>query len=250
MKPGAGARSGITLASVADAAAECFTEAGYRLTQIADVAGRLGLSVGALYRYVDGKETLFHVAALRAAGGLDLTAALPLKASTIADTRRILDQIVASEARWPILGAAIAAHDASADKALLIAGELYDLLHRWSALIRLLERCGRDHPQTADLFESRMRGPYMRDLIVWSQGIGGPDRAAAAEVMARGAMEAVSWLALRRPFDASALSIPEDQARRAAVEIFSAPFAARAARPFQVLMESSKPDEKGLDSEV
>lgn len=51
------------------AATRCFARAGYRGVSMGDVATEAGLSVGALYRYFNGKEHLFSALAARARQG-------------------------------------------------------------------------------------------------------------------------------------------------------------------------------------
>src|SRR5438309_10553919 len=46
---------------VADAATRVFIEKGYRRTLMSDVAAEAGVSPGALYNYVEGKDALFHL---------------------------------------------------------------------------------------------------------------------------------------------------------------------------------------------
>jgi AcrR family transcriptional regulator len=48
------------------AAASVFSRQGFRRTQMADIAREVGLSAGALYGYVEGKEALFDLALQRA----------------------------------------------------------------------------------------------------------------------------------------------------------------------------------------
>jgi AcrR family transcriptional regulator len=50
------------------AALAVFTGQGFRLTQMADVAREAGISVGALYSYIDGKEALLELAFAQALG--------------------------------------------------------------------------------------------------------------------------------------------------------------------------------------
>lgn len=221
-----GRRSGVSLDQVAEAALECFMDAGYRLTQIADVAARLRISVGAIYRYVDGKETLFHVAALRAAGMVETPAKLPLEASAALDTGARLRVVIAHNARWPALQAAVVAPAVVEGDIVGIGAELYDLLATWAPLIVLMERCVRDRPDIAALFEAEMRGRYMGDLTAWARRFERPGLA-RADTLARGAMEAVSWLALRRPRDQTGRAIADDEARAAGVELFTSAFRGR-----------------------
>lgn len=50
-------------AEILSAAAACFARAGYQRTSMADIAREASLSVGALYRYYESKEALFHALA-------------------------------------------------------------------------------------------------------------------------------------------------------------------------------------------
>ena len=47
------------LVKLLDAAAEAFVEHGFQRTQMDDIAERLGVSKGTIYRAVDSKDTLF-----------------------------------------------------------------------------------------------------------------------------------------------------------------------------------------------
>ena len=47
------------LSKLLDAAAAAFVEHGFQRTQMDDIAERLGVSKGTVYRAVDSKETLF-----------------------------------------------------------------------------------------------------------------------------------------------------------------------------------------------
>ena len=57
------------LEHVVAAAGRVFAELGYRRTRMSDVAREAGLSPGALYTYVEGKEALFHLVVSQRAGG-------------------------------------------------------------------------------------------------------------------------------------------------------------------------------------
>ena len=54
---------------ILDAGSACFSEFGFRATQMRAVAERAGLSTGALYRYFPGKEELFEAVIARARPG-------------------------------------------------------------------------------------------------------------------------------------------------------------------------------------
>lgn len=205
----------LSLPVIARAAGFAFTEGGYRLTQIAHVAAYLGVSVGAIYRYVDGKEALFEASLLECAELLDPDGPLPRRAMTGGALDAALKGFFSSHAHWPQLREAVLA---SSGDASAIAAELFDLLLRWAPLVRLLERCARDRPDLMDMFETGLRRPYMEDLSAWAAHALQGD-AKAIEAIARGAMEAVSWLAIRRPYDATGRRISDPDARAAAIAL-------------------------------
>jgi AcrR family transcriptional regulator len=55
-------RPEVRLAALAEAALHQFSQRGYRLTQVADVANELGLSPGTVYGSVTSTEALFDLA--------------------------------------------------------------------------------------------------------------------------------------------------------------------------------------------
>src|SRR5512147_2921310 len=76
------------LAAIADAAARIFTRQGFRLSQVAHVAGEASVAAGTVYLYAADKTALLDLA-IRAAAGLrlaggDVPAQADLKA-TLAD---------------------------------------------------------------------------------------------------------------------------------------------------------------------
>lgn len=212
---------------VAQAALDCFSESGFRLTQIADVSKCLGVSVGTIYRYVESKEALFHIAALEAVGALAQGLTLPVQVSGPEATAKELRKLIAEDRLWPILRAAAEGPvpvDAKAE-ARAIACELYDAIAARAALISLLDRCAHEIPELADVFNRQIRRRLMDDLETWVRhrdGTTGHGGNVAAR--ARGAMEAIAWLAKTRRRDPTATAIAEDDARAAAVLIFANAF--------------------------
>lgn len=209
---------------VARAALGAFCDGGYRLTQIAHVSERLGVSVGTIYRYVDSKEALFHLAALEAVGEAPDELAAPLKVSGIADTARRLREIIAGDRLWSRLEAALAA-PAPADvraEAREIAEQLYDSISRRAPIVQLLDRCAHETPELTEIFDRRVREPLMRDLVAWAgkRGLAGGAGVSSAAALTRGAMEAIAWLAKTRRGDPTAAWMTDEDARGAAVTIF------------------------------
>src|SRR5262245_17598287 len=116
------------LDALARASLALFCERGYRRTQVADVAERLGISPGSIYRYVASKEGLFELAMLHAFGARPRAAALPLRAPS---ARKLVRQVRVrlggelSRARIAELAARPAPPDVGAELRTVI-GELYD----------------------------------------------------------------------------------------------------------------------------
>src|SRR5262245_56044415 len=93
-----------------EAATAVFLEQGYRRTQIADVASRVGLSKGSVYTYVESKEALFDQV-LQHADRLDrigLPASLPVATPPPGATIERLRRRLAEEGALPALSAALA----------------------------------------------------------------------------------------------------------------------------------------------
>jgi AcrR family transcriptional regulator len=215
-------------AEVAAAALSAFCEGGYRLTQVAHVAERMGLAVGSIYRYVESKEALFHLAVLEAAGERPESPAAPLRVSGMGETATALRRIAKGDRMWSRLEAALASrppHDARAE-AEAIAKELYASMSHRARLILLLDRCAHEIPELTEIFDVEVRRELMADLLRWvtSRGLAGSDDPAAAQALARGAMEAIAWLAKTRVADPTASAIDEAHARAAAVRIFANAF--------------------------
>src|SRR5262245_60177315 len=85
--------------SLLEAATAVFLEQGYRRTQIADVALRMGVAKGTIYTYVESKEALFDCA-LRHADSPDpiqLPDALPVPTPQPGVTLEIVRQRTAEE---------------------------------------------------------------------------------------------------------------------------------------------------------
>jgi AcrR family transcriptional regulator len=209
---------------VATAALAAFCDGGFRLTQIAHVAERLGISVGAIYRYVDSKEALFHLAVLEALGEAPETLDAPLQVTGIAESAQRLRAASAGDSLWSRLEAALASPapaDAAAE-AREIAEQLYASLSLRAPVIRLLDRCAHEIPELAEIFDREVRATLMADLTAWVVKRGFADEAAtpSAAVLARGALETIAWLAKTRRGDPTAAWMGEDDARAAAVRIF------------------------------
>lgn len=213
---------------VARAALACFSEGGFRLTQISHVSERLGVSVGSIYRFVESKEALFHIAALEAVDQLPDALPTPVKVAGLQDTVAAIGGLISRERLWPVLRAAIkgAVPGDTKAEARAVAGELYDAISARARFISLLDRCAGDIPELAELFDRQIRHRLMNDLVAWvkRRRLKPGAKQADFEALTRGAMEAIAWLAKTRLRDRTASAITEDQARQAAVRIFANAF--------------------------
>jgi AcrR family transcriptional regulator len=144
------------------AATTVFLRQGYRRTQMADVAEELGVAKGTLYLYVESKEALFEQALLNAdrAEPAPLPRALPVPTPRAGSTLRKLRARLARDAKLPALEAALARRKAADSRAEVdaIARELFRLLSAHRIGIKLLDRCGADFPELAQLWSAGGRG--------------------------------------------------------------------------------------------
>ena len=225
---GEGRRNEGRLREIAQAALAAFQSGGYRLTQIVHVSERLGVSVGSIYRYVESKEALFHIAALESLDRLPDTLPLPVKVRGLEETVAVISEMAAADPLWPTLRGVVGRPPSADPKAEAreIAGELFDVMRARAGFINLLDRCAQDIPELAEFFDARIRRRLMADLVTWvvRRGLAADGGRADAEALARGAMEAVAWLAKNRPGDRTAGAISDAQARAAAVRIFANAF--------------------------
>src|SRR5262245_12234470 len=142
--------------SLIEAATAVFLEQGYRRTQIADVAARMGVAKGSIYTYVESKEALFDCVLRHAdaPGPIALPSALPVATPADGATLAMVQERLASEGGLPSLLAALSRARVVDVRAELeaILGELYDTLARHRTAIELVDRCARDHPDLAKVW--------------------------------------------------------------------------------------------------
>ena len=145
---------------IIDSARSIFISDGYRHARIDLVARLAGVSVGTVYRYVEGKEALFELVLRRAAGD-PAAVALPRPfrtghaATLVTDLRRWLTESAP-------LARLRAAQDI--DRPADAAGEFEDIvraIYRWylayGAALSLIERCARDRPDLAAMDDALRR---------------------------------------------------------------------------------------------
>lgn len=139
-------------------ATRVFIEQGYRRTQIAHVAEALGVAKGTVYLYVESKQALFETALRYADRKAPLASEieLPLRASGPRELSRELRKQLAGVVLPSALAQALEKRRVSDPREELerIVRQLYGISYRHRRAIKLIDRCGRDHPELAKAFYS------------------------------------------------------------------------------------------------
>jgi AcrR family transcriptional regulator len=207
-----------------EAATAEFVEQGYRRTQVADVAARMGLSKGSVYTYVESKDALFDCV-LRYADSpapISLPETLPVPTPRPRATLELLRRRLAGEAAFPRLDAALS-RDRVRDvgrELHEILSELYDVLARHRTAIKLLDRCALDHPELAELWSGGGREGLLAQLSRYLD-----DRARRGRlrrhgepiVVARMLLETLVFWAVHRHWDKAPQKLDEESSRKAVV---------------------------------
>jgi AcrR family transcriptional regulator len=204
------------LLQIADAAIDAFTHAGYRLTQMADVAGLAGLSAAALYGYVEDKAALLHAAIARAFGALDPYAPLPYRIDGVEETLALIKHQTKERARWPALAAALSGDPADPETELLgICTEFHAIVGRERRAIWLLERCAEEVPEIAAFYNNFVRRRYYRDFSKYVQSriaLGRIEPLTDPDVASRAVIELMAWLGMHRHRDLFGAHVNEEVA--------------------------------------
>jgi AcrR family transcriptional regulator len=149
------------------AATDVFIAQGYRLTQMADIAARLGVAKGTLYLYVESKEALFD-AVLRNAGGLipDPDALeLPIPSPKPGQLRKLVRARLAATAVPPALERALCRRRVGDVRSELeeIVRELFAISLANRTAVKLIDRCP-EHPELDGLFYREGREAQLAPL--------------------------------------------------------------------------------------
>ena len=202
-----------------DAAAGAFVEHGFQRTQMDDIAERLGVSKGTIYRAVDSKESLF--AAVIAWGDqpdnaptAGLNGSVDLAAVAAAVTAKLgaavatleLVTIVATRRRLRSPGA-------FGDEIERITVELHRLMRSRRTAVMVLDRCSGEIPELAAVWFGE--GRYaMVDL--WAAYLELRSRHVTTDVdravLARTIVETVTTWAVKMPWDRMPRPYPDDTA--------------------------------------
>jgi AcrR family transcriptional regulator len=186
------------LEQITDAALAAFTEKGFRLTQVADVARLAGVAPGTIYLFAESKEALFWIALARTMGR-------PLSdVSCETPTVNELQQRFAPNGASPSLTAYLAEGDGTPPPLETVIGEFWETVERAAPAIKLVERCASDWPELAEAFYAGLRPTVLKNLAEYlargaEAGIcrAVPDPPMAARLI----METIAWFAMHRRGD-------------------------------------------------
>ena len=204
-----------------ETATAVFLEQGYRRTQVADVAARMGLAKGSVYTYVESKEALFDCVLRHAdhSDRIDLPETLPVATPQPEATLGMVERRLAEEGTLPVLTAALSRARVANVSAELetVLGELYDTLARHRTAIKLLDRCASDYPELAKLWYGAGRegallllGRYLDDRARRGRLRRFEDGAIAARIV----LETLVFWAVHHHWDPSPQAVDEGSARR------------------------------------
>ena len=203
------------------AATAVFLEQGYRRTQMADVAERLGVAKGSVYTYVESKEALLDLV-LRHADRTEpvaLPERLPVPTPSSRATLAALRKRMAREGALPALRTArgrARVRDTRAELELVL-GELYDALARHRISIKLMDRCAPDYPELARLWfrAGRQRALALLTRLFERRARGGRlRRFEDPQLAARLVLETLTFWAVHRHFDPAPQRFDETTVRR------------------------------------
>lgn len=197
------------LAALVSAATRVFCRSGYERTQMADVAREMGVSTGAVYQYVEGKEALFDLI-VRAAAGVEMPALcdvpLPVRTPAPGATLEFLRAVLNRPHQWPKLEEALGA-EAPAEVRAEVEGvlrEQYGLMREYRYGLVLLTRSALEFPGLLEVFVLGLRQLLMKQLAQYLEsrcraGLIAPqvDWQATAAML----VQTMAWANHQRPFD-------------------------------------------------
>jgi AcrR family transcriptional regulator len=219
--------SGKRLREMVEAALAVFCRQGFERAQVADVAKQMGVAVGTLYLYVEGKEALFDLVVRHTAaedpGWLDdieIPAPTPAPGSTV----EFLRQVFGRKGQWPHLEAALQRERTDDIRSELdgIVREQYRLMARHRRGLVLLMRSALEFPGLSEVFVMGLRQRlleslerYLASRIAAGQVRPDVDPAATAAVLT----QTIAWANLQRPFDPGLNAFSEESIENAAVDL-------------------------------
>lgn len=210
-----------------EAALHVFCRQGYERSQVADVAKVMGVAVGTIYLYVEGKEALFdlvvrHTAAEDPAWLDDIE--IPFRTPEPGSTVAFLREVFGRKGQWPCLREALRLDRAPDIRTELdgVVREQYRLMTRHRRGLVLLTRSTLEFPGLAEVFVLGLRkrllealGRYLASRVASGQARPLGDVDAYAVVLT----QAIAWANLQRPFDPGLGSFDEQVIEDATVDL-------------------------------
>lgn len=219
--------SGKRLRELVDAAFGVFCRQGFERSQVADVAKVMGVAVGTIYLYVEGKEALFDLVVRHTAaedsGWLD-DIEIPVPTPTNGSTVEFLRGVFGKKGQWPLLEAALGASRAKDIHSELdeVVREQYRLMTRHRRGLVLLMRSALEFPGLAEVFILGLRNRLLEVLVQYltSRMAAGQlrvlkDVAATAAVLT----QTIAWANLQRPSDPGLSALSEQAVEDATVDL-------------------------------
>lgn len=219
--------SGKRLRDLVEAALGVFCRQGYERAQVADVAKVMGVAVGTIYLYVEGKEALFDLVIRHTAAedpewldDIEVPVVAPAPGSTV----EFLREVFGRKGQWPLLEAGLKARKAPDIRAELdgIVREQYRLMTRHRRGLVLLMRSALEFPGLSEVFVLGLRkrlleglGKYLASRIAVGQVRPLVDVAATAAVLT----QTIAWANLQRPFDPGLSHFTEQAVEDATVDL-------------------------------
>ena len=205
-------------------ATRIFIAKGYRRTRMDEVTRAMGLSPGAIYRYVESKEALFDlILRVNVSGEPDWeTVRLPLPSPKPGATLAFIGEALEREGRCEILEAALAGEPPRDVRTELegVVRELYAKTARYRTSIKLLDAAALDWPELSLLWLEQWRSnqvgrlaAYLELRIAQQLLRPVPDTRAWGRLV----IEIVAFLAMHRHYDPRPTPMDERTAEETAV---------------------------------
>ncbi len=206
------------------AAIRAFMRSGYRATQMSDIAGEMGVSEAALYRYVDGKEGLFGLVVRHALFLEDLPdGELPLTSPPLQSTLGQIRDLLIPAAIPPALGEALRNPVGDDPRAELegIVRELFSLMVLTRPAMDMIERSAREMPELAQIFNVDLRRPLLGALTSYLEQRSERGQLRPTphpDATARLVVETIAWFSRHRLSDPDGAAIPAEAAEDTVVD--------------------------------
>lgn len=212
-------------------AGNVFLAKGYRRAQMADIATAMGVSAGAIYRYVESKEALFDLV-LRFESSpdrFDYPDLLPVPTPAPDATVTFVAELLAGESELPELVKALETDTPSSAREEItgITIEMIRLIAPRHRGLKILEKSALDWPALSEIWWSQARLQIVDALAAYIQKrvdaklfLPVPDAHAAA----RAITETCAYFALHRHYDPEPTLMSNEVAEETAATVIARTF--------------------------